>query len=186
MSIGFLSVSNFAREWRAANLAPLCRQRETATNRPWHVRCNGLARTLITQLMTHYITPYGAQTRALQLAPFHAGFASRSRWINQLLSDSLSDWLGDSGQLGLSYDEKEGIYTATLDLPGYKREEINVEVSDGHVIVTAENKRRGRVAQSWYVSDVDTGKIDAKLEDGTLTLSLPKVPEALPKRVEVR
>ena len=102
-------------------------------------------------------------------------------WANELFNDSWAEAL----QPGLEYDEKEGLYKTELNLAGYKKEEINIEAADNQVTVTAENKRRGKATRSFYVSDIDTERITAKLEEGCLTLILPKLAEKLPKRIEI-
>lgn len=96
--------------------------------------------------------------------------------------NSLFNLIDQSSQLV----EKDGVYSQTIDLAGFKKEEVKVEVVDGLVTVTAENKRRGKVVRRVYLSDVDADKIEAVLEDGELKLSLPRYPEALPKRIEVK
>ena len=106
--------------------------------------------------------------------------------VTRLFGDLLAADPWDHQTGGLTYDEKEGLYHAALELPGFKRDEITVEASENQVLVTAESKTRGRVTQSFWVTDIDTARIQAKLEDGILTISLPKLPEALPKRIEVR
>ncbi len=80
---------------------------------------------------------------------------------------------------------KEGIATVRLEVPGYKRGEISVEVADDTVTVTAENAVRGKRSWQRYVPSVDAARITAKLEDGLLTLSLPCLADALPRKVEV-
>lgn len=85
------------------------------------------------------------------------------------------------------FTEKDGVYRTEIVLAGYKREEISIEATaDGYVTVTAENKTRGKTSRAFYLSDLDADRIEAKLEDGVLTLELPRVAEALPRKVVVK
>ena len=126
--------------------------------------------------MTSFITPYHS------LAPRGSlTLLDPVPWVDRLFSD---DW--DSlFRTGLDYDEKTATYSTELDLAGYKREEVKVEVADGQVTVTVENPKRGKVVRSFYLSDVDPDKIGAKLDHGVLSITLPKRAEKLPKRVEI-
>lgn len=133
-------------------------------------------------MLTRYIQPY--HRNQVQHAPQGAlTLLDTVPWIDRLFRDNFDDLL--HGSTGLEFDEKEGVYTTSLDLAGYKREEIKIEVVDGTVTITAENKKRGKSVRSFYLSDVDPEKIQAKLEDGCLSISLPKYPEKLPKRIEI-
>lgn len=84
-------------------------------------------------------------------------------------------------------------YELAIDMPGFNKDEVKVEVKNGYLNVTGshtENKdekgqdgkylRRerysGSTSRSYYVGDSITSKdVHAKYENGTLTLSLPKV-----------
>ena len=95
--------------------------------------------------------------------------------------------------------EQEDKYEVVIDLPGFKKEEIKVELKEGYLTVSAgksleegdkdkEGKyiRReryvGNMSRSFFVGkDVTKEDIHAKFEDGVLTLDFPK--EA-PKKVE--
>ena len=95
--------------------------------------------------------------------------------------------------------EQEDKYEVVIDLPGFKKEEIKVELKEGYLTVSAgksleegdkdkEGKyiRReryvGNMSRSFFVGkDVTKEDIHAKFEDGVLVLDFPK--EA-PKRVE--
>ena len=83
-------------------------------------------------------------------------------------------------------------YELDVDLPGFKKDEISVELDDGYLTISAakgldkdehDNKgkyiRRERYAgamqRSFYVGDAVTQEdIKAKFEDGILKLSIPK------------
>lgn len=90
-------------------------------------------------------------------------------------------------------EELDESYQLTLTLPGFKRGEIDIEVKrDGVLSIKAEQKGVGRkqtlqsVQRSITLSpDVDPDKVEAKLEDGILTITVPKAPTARPRRVVV-
>ncbi|MBQ7699676.1 MAG: Hsp20/alpha crystallin family protein [Clostridia bacterium] len=88
-------------------------------------------------------------------------------------------------------------YVIDAELPGYKKEEINVDVNDDILTISAEkhteneeeNKngyiRReryyGSVSRSFNISEVEAAAITAKHENGVLTLTLPKKKEQIPQ-----
>ncbi len=90
-------------------------------------------------------------------------------------------------------------YIVTAELPGITRQQVRVEVHDGHLVL--QGRRDARVACEQYhqverghgefsrtfrlPSDVDRDRIAADLKDGVLTVIVPKVPEAGPRRVTV-
>jgi HSP20 family protein len=99
--------------------------------------------------------------------------------------------------------EKNGVFKIRADLPGVKKEDINVRI-DGNIVqidaVTKEEKELkedgGKVLRSerYYGSvsrtfslgqDVDEAKAKAKYEDGVLTLELPKKATTASKRLSI-
>ncbi len=88
--------------------------------------------------------------------------------------------------------EKDGTFKVRADLPGVKKENINVRIDGNRVQIDAETKDEkefkgdgGKVLRSerYYgavsrtftlAQDVDDTKASAKYEDGVLTLELPK------------
>ncbi|MBI4559487.1 MAG: Hsp20/alpha crystallin family protein [Candidatus Hydrogenedentes bacterium] len=93
-------------------------------------------------------------------------------------------------------------YTLDLDLPGLKKEEIEVSVTDDVITVKGERKndrevnhpgyrrherRYGKFERSFRIPDAfNKDQVTANFENGVLTLTLPKREEAKPKRIEVR
>ena len=95
--------------------------------------------------------------------------------------------------------ETENTYEVDIDLPGFKKDEINVDLRDGYLTIQAakgldkdENDKKGQYirqeryagacSRSFYVGDVEAKDISAKYEDGILKLSLPKqAKQELPK-----
>ena len=93
--------------------------------------------------------------------------------------------------------EKDGKYLLEIDIPGYDKEDIKIELKDGYLTVTAEKedekedkhakylKRErfsGMCSRSYYVGDnVTEEDIKASFKNGILTIEFPKEPE---KKVE--
>lgn len=91
--------------------------------------------------------------------------------------------------------------TLTADLPGVTREALSIRVDGDTLTLEAPIRlalesnlepvyaelRAGRYQRSFTLSrELDTGHIDAALRDGVLTLRLPKLEQARPRRIEVR
>jgi HSP20 family protein len=88
--------------------------------------------------------------------------------------------------------EKENSYAVDIDLPGFKKEDVKVQLDQGYLTISASRKgskdekddkgsfiRRerweGGCSRSFYVgSGVKKEDISAKMEDGVLHLTLPK------------
>ena len=99
--------------------------------------------------------------------------------------------------------EHEHGFELDIDLPGYKKEDVNAELKDGYLVISASNKgendekdkkgefiRReryyGSCSRSFYVGEEITEQdIKAKFEDGILKVSVPKK-EAKPQVEEVK
>ena len=96
--------------------------------------------------------------------------------------------------------ETEKGYEVAVDLPGFKKDDVTVELNNGYMTITAKKKvdndkkneegkyiRRehyaGSMSRSFYVGDQLTeNDIHAQMNDGILTLQIPKKEEQ--KQVE--
>ena len=97
--------------------------------------------------------------------------------------------------------ETENSYELDVDLPGFKKDEINVELKDGYVTISAakgldkdetdkngkyirQERYTGACSRSFYVgSSIQPEDISAKYEGGVLRLSVPKnVKKQLPEK----
>ena len=94
--------------------------------------------------------------------------------------------------------ETETGYEVVIDLPGYSKENVNAELKDGYLIISAttstndeeksedgkyirRERYSGSCQRSFYVGeDITHEDIKAKFENGTLKLDIPKK-EAQPK-----
>ena len=98
----------------------------------------------------------------------------------------------------------EQSYHIDMDLPGFTKEEVGIEVKDNLLIIKAEHHsdqeekdndkldyyRRERVStsysRSFQLSDtLDVDNITAGFNDGVLKLSIPKKEKALPRQIAI-
>lgn len=117
--------------------------------------------------------------------------------------DNLSDgWLTRTATPRVDVVETKESYELTAELPGFKKDDVTVQVQDGVLQLTAgvETKEakdevqwllRERRAQTFQRSfrlprDVDGETISAEFRDGLLVLTLPKKEESKPKVVAIK
>ncbi len=96
--------------------------------------------------------------------------------------------------------EEDGNLIVDAEMPGFKRDEIDVSTDNGVLRITAERKpeeqkgtrhlserRYTRVERAFSLpTAVDESNVDAKLEEGVLHLKMPQAEESKRKRIEVK
>jgi HSP20 family protein len=99
--------------------------------------------------------------------------------------------------------EKNGAYLVSAELPGVKKEDIDVSIDGAQVTLSAEVKREKEASQDERVlhtervygkatrsftlpQEVDEGKAEAKFRDGLLELTLPKKQAAPRKAIPIQ
>lgn len=112
----------------------------------------------------------------------------------------------DVGPLRMRIDvrENDGAFIVKADLPGLKKEDINVRVDGNLVQIDAETRSEtqtkgngdkvlcneryyGSISRSFSLGqDVDESKVQAKYVDGVLTLELPKKAPAPASRISIQ
>jgi len=87
--------------------------------------------------------------------------------------------------------EKNGLYHIEMDIPGFSKEDITIELNNNYLVITAvknnevtnqdEEKRYihqersyGKYQRSFYVGNVDTNSIEAEFINGMLKVVIPK------------
>jgi HSP20 family protein len=107
-------------------------------------------------------------------------------------------------QMRLDVSEKDNAYEIKADLPGVKKEDINIRIDGNVVRIDAEMKRdkeirgngnkvlrseryRGSISRSFSLAqDVDEAKSQARYADGVLTLELPKKTSSTAKKLQIQ
>lgn len=99
--------------------------------------------------------------------------------------------------------EKNGAYVVTAEIPGVKKDDIQVTIDGAQVTLAAEVKREKEVSQDERVlhtervfgkatrsftlpQEVDEAKAEAKYRDGVLELTLPKKAAASRKQISIQ
>lgn len=109
------------------------------------------------------------------------------------LDDIFDDFMPSRRNDNMKCDiyEKDGNYHIEMDIPGFKKEDISIEVDDGYLTIEAEKNienneenedrnyiRRERsynsYKRSFYLGDLDQDSIEAKFNDGMLNITVPK------------
>ncbi|MEU3778441.1 Hsp20/alpha crystallin family protein [Streptomyces sp. NPDC032472] len=92
--------------------------------------------------------------------------------------------------------EDDDSYTLKLELPGYPAESIDVEVEGEELIVSGElseehhgkvlsSRRAGFMYRTSLPAGADPERCDARLDDGVLTLTIPKTTRQQRRRIEI-
>ncbi|MCE3010793.1 MAG: Hsp20/alpha crystallin family protein [Proteobacteria bacterium] len=98
--------------------------------------------------------------------------------------------------------EMDKTFELKFDLPGVKKEDLEVKVQDGQLLVKGERKREqviedsevhrqelvyGRFERSFTLPEqVDAEKINAEFKDGVLHLSIPKTEVIAAKTIPIK
>jgi HSP20 family protein len=121
---------------------------------------------------------------------------------SSLFDSMFRDWGLYSNRFpAVDITEDEKAYVLEAELPGYKQDEVQVQV-EKHVLKLSSTKESVKkdeekklVTERCYncfersftlPEDVDEDKIEGKFENGLLVLTLPKKEVAKPKAIEVK
>ena len=89
-----------------------------------------------------------------------------------------------------------------MDVPGYKKEDIKIEINKGNIVIRAEkqeteeeNKKYlhrerkvyGKIERSFHLEDIDEDSINATFNDGILKIEISKMDEEETKKyIEIK
>ncbi len=107
-----------------------------------------------------------------------------------LYQDPVS-WLSDSffnHFPSYAVDDALDAFSLSMDFPGVKKEDIKLETIGNKIKIVA--KRKGKGSSNWdrtfEVPDgVDLERVQASLNDGVLTITMPKAKVANPRVIKI-
>jgi HSP20 family protein len=119
----------------------------------------------------------------------------------EIAKDTLSNVVKHLPFANFAKHSKETV-NLEIDLPGVKKEDIDIQIEDGYLTVSAVRKMKnevkekdyylcessfGQISRSFVLPDnIDADKIDAKYEDGRLYVTLEKHESKKPKSISVK
>jgi HSP20 family molecular chaperone IbpA len=78
-------------------------------------------------------------------------------------------------------------YELSLDLPGFKKDEVTVGVREMEILsIRAKSKKKGDITREYSIDKADFKKAEVKLEDGVLSVVIPFKEEMKPFSIEVK
>jgi HSP20 family protein len=128
--------------------------------------------------------------------PTFGRLASLQDELDRLFESPLTGWAP-----ALDVHEDKDSFSIRMELPGMKREDIEVSLQDGALVISGERKEEkitegtevhrqerfyGRFSRALTLPSAVAGdKVKAQYKDGILTVTLPKAEEAKPKAITV-
>ncbi|MGC9453615.1 MAG: Hsp20/alpha crystallin family protein [Phycisphaerae bacterium] len=128
--------------------------------------------------------------------------------VNDLFGRFFDDWpLAGLSRAGswfpaLDISEREDSVVVQAEIPGMKRDDIDISVQDNHLTISGEKKESEEHKEGEYYhserrygtfrreiplpAGVDADNVDATYRDGVLTVTLPKSEEAKPRKIEIK
>ena len=134
-----------------------------------------------------FLTPYTKKNELRNYNPFRA------------MEEMERAFFGGNGIAEFKTDIRDtgDAYVLEADLPGFKKDDINIELGDGSLTIRAERHNEaeengeggylrqersyGSFSRSFSTEGVDVGAMQAKFNDGVLTLSMPKLTKKEPE-----
>ncbi|TLN27837.1 Hsp20/alpha crystallin family protein [bacterium] len=129
--------------------------------------------------------------------PMSHMLARRMAW-----NRAMEEWSNAETQVAFPVDvrSENDDYILTALLPGVKAEDLNVQVNNDTITIQGEFKKAEDEKSTYLLSEVPSGrfyrelsmpapldaaKVEAHLQDGVLSLRVPKAEEARPKSIKI-
>jgi HSP20 family protein len=143
-----------------------------------------------------------AERRSGFFSPLFEDYFEPARWFDDFFNREMSRY-GEQARFlspAIDIDETDNEYVVSADLPGIKKEDIQIECSGHQLTISAERKsestegRKQERRERFYgtfqrsftlPSGVDADKIQADYEGGVLTVRIPKGEEIKSKRIQI-
>lgn len=116
------------------------------------------------------------------------------------LDDILDDFVSSKENAVMKCDiyEKEGNFHIEVDVPGFNKENINIECKNGYLTIEAtkessdnetdknyirKERSYGKYTRTFYLGEIDEENIEARYNNGTLCIIVPKEEKKDTKKV---
>lgn len=122
--------------------------------------------------------------------------------FNELLDDNFPFFQikNDLFNLRTNIKELEKIYLFEINVAGLSKDDINIDIEDGYLIVTVDEKKvneeenyylRKEIVyknckRKYYIGNIKQDQINAKLNEGILTIEVPKEDVSKINKIEIK
>ena len=121
---------------------------------------------------------------------------------SEVFFNNFLDSMDNDKKMQCDIYEKDNNINIEMDIPGFNKEDINIEINKGNLVVTAEKNEEenedkkylrrerkfyGKYQRSFYLGEIDEENIEASFENGILKISIPKkTEEETRKLIEIK
>ncbi len=122
---------------------------------------------------------------------------------NLTLGDStFSSLIENKSSLRINIENMSDKFVVTAVVPGYKKDEISISFRDNELLLEAQKEEQNESSDSEIIlreysieslkrritlpEKVDVENAEAELNDGIMTITVPKMPEILPKKISIK
>ena len=117
---------------------------------------------------------------------------------SEVFFNNFLDSMDNDKKMQCNIYEKDNNINIEMDIPGFNKEDINIEINKGNLVVTAEKNEEenedkkylrrerkfyGKYQRSFYLGEIDEENIEASFENGILKISIPKKTEEETKKL---
>mgnify|MGYP004558578305 FL=1 len=117
---------------------------------------------------------------------------------SEVFFNNFLDSMDNDKKMQCDIYEKDNNINIEMDIPGFNKEGINIEINKGNLVVTAEKNEEenedkkylrrerkfyGKYQRSFYLGEIDEENIEASFENGILKISIPKKTEEETKKL---
>ncbi len=110
-------------------------------------------------------------------------------YLDDFFDDFLANSNNEKNAMKCDIYEKGGDYHIEMDVPGFDKKDISINVDNGYLTITAEKQNEekdeeknyirrersyGKYERSFYLGDLETDNIKAEFNNGMLKLTVPK------------
>ena len=109
-----------------------------------------------------------------------------ARPLGELWGDPFRNLFSVNQLSGMEVTRTEPGYSIEIPVAGFRPDQIEATLEDGVLTVLGKSEKRSFTRSVVVPEDVDDENIEAKVQDGMLTLTLTLHPKAQPKRITIK
>ncbi len=117
-----------------------------------------------------------------------------NRHLNNFESDFSAPFAAENQNYGfysqMKYDQEKSVWQVTLEAAGVTKENLKVDMKEGYLTIAGEKTKGielGKFEKHFKIPEgVDLEKIEARFEDGILSVQLPLEAKKAAKTIQIK